>query len=285
MAIYRSIHTTFWTDTKVVDDFSPEDKYFMLYCLTNSYTNIIGCYEISVKQMANDLGYSKESVESLIKRFRDVHKVIDYDFSTKELFVKNWYKYNWTNSPKLDKPLLNEIEKVKNANFKKKIIELYNKRDTVSIPYPYPMDTTDTDTDTVSNTNTISNIDNISVEDKEIFDFWNSKKIIEHRNITDEIVKAIHNCRKNKQLTTEDIKIAIDRYSIMLNDNSYSLCSYKWKLVDFLKQSNAVTEFLDNGSKWLNYKSKPKDSQCLNQREYKDNDWTNVFNNINEIEV
>ena len=54
MASYRSVYTTFWTDTKVSDDFTPEDKYFMLYCLTNNYTNLCGCYEISIKQMAID---------------------------------------------------------------------------------------------------------------------------------------------------------------------------------------------------------------------------------------
>lgn len=40
MAVYRNINIGFWTDTKVADDFTPEDKYFMLYCLTNNYTNL-----------------------------------------------------------------------------------------------------------------------------------------------------------------------------------------------------------------------------------------------------
>ena len=31
MATFRSIHLTFWTDSKVDDDFTPEDKYFYLY--------------------------------------------------------------------------------------------------------------------------------------------------------------------------------------------------------------------------------------------------------------
>ena len=52
MAIYRSIYLSFWDDPKIADSFTPEDKLFMLYCLTNSHTNIIGCYEISVRQMA-----------------------------------------------------------------------------------------------------------------------------------------------------------------------------------------------------------------------------------------
>ena len=99
MAIYRSVNMSFWTDTKVVDTFTPEDKYFMLYCLTNSHTNILGCYEISVKQMANETGYSQDSVNNLLERFSKVHKIIEYDFKTKEILIRNWYKYNWSKSP------------------------------------------------------------------------------------------------------------------------------------------------------------------------------------------
>ena len=113
MASYRSVYTTFWTDTKVSDDFTPEDKYFMLYCLTNNYTNLCGCYEISIKQMAIDTGYNEETIKKLLKRFNSIHKIIFYNEGNKELLIKNWYKYNWTKSNKLDKPLLNEIQKIK----------------------------------------------------------------------------------------------------------------------------------------------------------------------------
>jgi len=154
MAIYRNVNITFWTDTKVSDDFSPEDKYFMLYCLTNNYTNLCGCYEISIKQMSRDTGYNEETIEKLLERFKDIHKVIYYNKENKELLIKNWYKYNWTKSEKLDKPLLKEIENIKTVEFKKVVADEYNKRDTVSIPYIYPMDTTVTASvsDTVSET-------------------------------------------------------------------------------------------------------------------------------------
>lgn len=156
MAIYRNVNITFWTDTKVSDDFSPEDKYFMLYCLTNNYTNLCGCYEISIKQMSRDTGYNEETIEKLLERFKNIHKVIFYNKENKELLIKNWYKYNWTKSEKLDKPLLKEIESIKTVEFKKIVADEYNKRDTVSIPYIYPMDTTVTasvsDTDTVTET-------------------------------------------------------------------------------------------------------------------------------------
>ena len=159
MAIYRNVNITFWTDTKVADDFTPEDKYFMLYCLTNRYTNLCGCYEISIKQMSIDTGYNKETIEKLLERFKNIHKVILYDNDNKELLIKNWSKYNWTKSSKLDKPLLKEIKEIKTMEFKKYVADEYNKRDTVSIPYTYPMDTTvtvtvsDTVTDTVSDNN------------------------------------------------------------------------------------------------------------------------------------
>ena len=163
MAIFRNVNMSFWTDTKVVDEFTPEDKYFMLYALTNNYTNIIGCYEISIKQMSIDLGYTKETVETLIRRFKEIHKTVDYNFETKELFIKNWFRYNWSSSPKLDVPLYTAIEKVKCNEFHDELAAAYNSRssiknkenDTISIPYRYTMDITNSNSNRNSNSNSI----------------------------------------------------------------------------------------------------------------------------------
>ena len=155
MAIYRNISMNFWTDTKIVDDFSPEDKYFMLYCLTNPHTNLCGCYEISIKQMMIDTGYNEETIYKLLKRLENTYNVIKYNKNNKELLINNWTKYNWTKSEKLNKPLLEEIKNIKTIEFKERLVYLYNKRDTVSIPYIYTMDTTVSVTDTVSDTVTV----------------------------------------------------------------------------------------------------------------------------------
>lgn len=152
MAIYRNIQMAFWTDIKVVDDFTPEDKFFYLYLLSNPHTNLCGCYEISVKQMADETGYSRDTIEKLLKRFAEVHKVAYYSQDTKELLVINWHKYNWTNSEKFRKPLLKEINSVKNDNFKNYLLDLFNGTDTVSIPYTYGSDTTVTVTVTITDT-------------------------------------------------------------------------------------------------------------------------------------
>ena len=101
MAIYRNVHLSFWTDNKVADDFTPEDKYFYLYLFTNPQTNLCGCYEVSLKQIANQTGYNRDTIERLIERFEKVHKVIVYSKESKEILLLNWYKYNWTKKRKV----------------------------------------------------------------------------------------------------------------------------------------------------------------------------------------
>lgn len=118
MAIYRQIRLSFWQDDKVVDDFTPEDKYFMLYLMTNPHTNQVGCYPITIKQMEFETGYNKDTIEKLLKRFVEVLKVIKYSKDTKEIFICNWSKYNWTNSPKVLACILKEAESIKNSEFR-----------------------------------------------------------------------------------------------------------------------------------------------------------------------
>jgi hypothetical protein len=94
MAKFRMVRVDFWRNPVVLEEMSPEDKYFYLYLLTNPNTTQIGIYQITKKQMAFDLGYSIESVQALMDRFIHHHKVIRYNPETRELPIKNWGKYN-----------------------------------------------------------------------------------------------------------------------------------------------------------------------------------------------
>jgi len=161
MAYYRQVYTTFWTDSKVEDDFTPEDKYFYLYLLTNVHTNLCGCYEISKKQMSNDTGYTVDVIERLLSRMIDMHGVIRYSEQTKEVLLLNWHKYNWSKSDKLLKGAAKEIEHIKSLDFQKTLLILLAQYgydiDTVSIGYAYPMDTSVTVTVTDTGTNPVNN--------------------------------------------------------------------------------------------------------------------------------
>lgn len=155
MAIYRNIRISFWTDTKIIDEFTPEDKYFYLYLFTNPHTNLAGCYEISMKQASTELGYEVSAIKTLLKRFDEVHRVIKFSEETKEVLILNWHKYNWTSSEQFRKPLEHEISQIKDNAFKQYLTQLFNGADTVSIPYIDGMQTTVTVTDTVSDTDTV----------------------------------------------------------------------------------------------------------------------------------
>lgn len=83
-----------------------------------------------------------------------------------------------------------------------------------------------------------------------VFNFWNNQKISNHRELTEPIKKTIEKVLKNNSI--EDVKTAISRYS-EANKSGFKPCEYLWSLEKFLKQKNALPEFLSDGNKWLNY--------------------------------
>ena len=252
MAIYRSVHVSFWEDAKVVDNFTPEDKYFMLYCLTNSHTNISGCYEISIKQMSNELGYDKDTIEKLIDRFKNIHKILDYDKDTKELFIKNWYKYNWTGSSKLEQAIINSINEIKSVKFKQELIDIYNSRDTLSIPYTYDSDTTVT----VTVTDTITDIIN----------YLNKKLNSKYRTNNKVTIKHI-TARLNEGYTLEDFKIVIDK--------KYN----EWNNTEMQQYLNPETLFGTKFEKYLNQPNKKKTLKdiSIDELEEMQNEYSGVY--------
>ena len=116
MGIKRIVDTAFWTDGKV-DEFSPEDKYFMLYLLTNPFSTQLGIYEISIKQVAFQLGYSMDAVKVLIERFESKYGIIVFSKETNEIAIMNFLRHSIIKggAPVRD-CLIKEMKKVKNKS-------------------------------------------------------------------------------------------------------------------------------------------------------------------------
>lgn len=266
MAIFRNVNMSFWTDGKVDEDFTPEDRYFMLYALTNQYTNIIGCYEITIKQMANGLGYTNDIIKNLLKRFIQTHKNIDYDFETKELFIKNWNKYNWSNSPKLDIPLFNAIQKVKSDKFHDELARIYNNRKsvlekgrddgTILIPYRYHIDTTITNTipisipisitDSISSNNSISS--NKEELEKEFEALW---KLYPNKKGKQDALKHYKKARTRKKdpANYEDVMHGIKSYNF------------------FIMETKVEPQYIKHGSTWFNQECWNDDYSVISKKE------------------
>ncbi len=203
MAIYRTVSMSFWMDNKVIDDFTPEDRYFYLYLFTNPHTNLCGCYEISLKQIANETGYGKDTIENLIERFEKVHNVLRFSKETKEILLLNWSKYNWTSSEKFRKPLEKEISVVKDGNFRGFLENIFYNG--------YGIDTTCIDT-TVTVTDTVTVSDSVSITDiyKEIIDYLNIVLGTKYRYTTKKTQDSIK-ARLNEKFTVDDFKTVIDK--------------------------------------------------------------------------
>lgn len=155
MATCRQVQLCFWDDEKIEEEFTPEDKYFYLYLLTNPRTNMCGCYSFRMTEMVKQTGYTEENVVRLLKRMQDIHNVIDFNLETKEIYIINWHKHNWTTSCKLLDGIIKSAESIKDLNFKQKVVdkakamkageepEPEKKTDTLSIGYGYPIFSTD----------------------------------------------------------------------------------------------------------------------------------------------
>lgn len=111
MAIFRKIHTSFWSDP-FIQDLDNDHRLFYLYLLTNERTKQCGIYEISKKQIAFEIGYSIDKVSKLLAYFIKSGKIL-YSETTKEIALKNWIKYNGSTSPKVVSCIKSELCNVK----------------------------------------------------------------------------------------------------------------------------------------------------------------------------
>lgn len=242
MAYYRTVNLDFWQDVKVVDNFTPEDKYFMLYLLTNPKTNLIGCYELSLRTASIETGYNKETVDRLLQRFKEVHKVIDYDQDTKEVIIFNWHKYNWTKSEDLKKGVAKGIEKVKSPYFREILEGIMENNGIVPRPSIDRVGTSVTVTDTVTGSDTDIYIT--------IIDYLNEKAGTNYK----------HNIRKTKDLIKARLNegfLDIDFFTVI--DNKVK----DWKGKEWAKYLTPTTLFGTKFEGYLNQAGEVK-SEVIN---------------------
>lgn len=279
MAIYRSISMNFWTDAKIVDSFTVEDKYFYLYLFTNPHTNLCGCYEISIKQIASETGYSKDTIENLLERFETVHDVIRYSRETKEILILKWGKYNWNNSERVVKGVKSVAKYIKDERFKQYVLAVIDGQncenfiypiDRVSIGYAYPMHTsvsvsvskeTDTmfikdnyvykNTNDLQNTNDIQNTKRLK-DIKDIISYLNNICGTRYKHNTQATVKHI-SARLAEGYTVDDFKNVIDK--------KYA----EWHGTDMEQYLRPNTLFAGKFESYVNQKARAKPKTARDQ--------------------
>ncbi len=129
MGIKRIVSTSFWNDDLVLETFTPEDKYFMLYLLTNPHTTQLGIYHLPIKLAAVEMGYSEESIRNLLNRFENTYNLVKYSKTTNEIAIKNYLKHSIVKGgkPVMD-CLLREEDMVSNRDLLEYIAVHINKQ-------------------------------------------------------------------------------------------------------------------------------------------------------------
>ena len=239
MSKQRYVDTKFWVDNYIVER-DPIEKLLYLYLLTNTLTNILGIYEISVRQIAFDTGIDKDMVMKVLERFSKDDKIRYIDGY---VAIKNFVKYQ-ANNPKINKGielLLTEVPI--------KLIEWvevdFNRLDITKDSLYIGLDKTSKDSN-YSNTNSNTNSNTI-------YSCWNNQKIIVHESI-----KPFESSIKIAldKYAEKDIITAIKNYSFIVNSSDYYY-DHKYPINKFLTitaKTNHIEEFKNLEIAKNNYK-------------------------------
>lgn len=245
MAKYRHVQTVFWKDPKVAEEMTPEDKYFFLYLLTNPETTQIGIYPILKRQIAIDLSYSIDAVETLIERFIHHHELIRYNEETREIAIKNWGKYNLNRGGKPMIDCINaELEKVKDKNLITYVAE--------QIKHTAIKELYDTWTSSRQKEKEKGKEYRKNSVVRDLFNHYVSKKIITHRKMTSAMKTAMN--ARLKDYTFEELKKAIDNYAAVYFSYVHWF-THKYPLADFMRDKD-VLKFLDEADPLVNFATK-----------------------------
>lgn len=216
MGVKRIVDTQFWDDDKVVDVFSPEDKLFMLYLMTNPHTTQLGIYPINKKVMAFELGYSIDTISILLERFENKYKIIKYSNETKEIAIKNYLKYSIVKGGKpVEDLLIKEIASIKDKKLLTYVYDNIKDFDNLNITVKSilnKLNEYDNEKDN-DNDNDVSYHDTYHDTSKQIIDYLNLRIGSNYKystKKTQDLIKA----RLNEGFTLEDFKIVIDKMCV-----------------------------------------------------------------------
>ena len=264
MGIKRIVDTSFWTDDKVIEQFSPEDKLFMLYLMTNPHTTQLGIYSLNKKIMAFELGYSIDVISVLIDRFETKYDIIRFSTETNEIALKNSLRHSIVKGGKpVEDLLLKEIKEVKNKSLLKFVYDELTLHDNLNKTVEVILDKLKNDFENDNdNDNDVSYHDSSHDSSKPykiIVDYLNEQAGTLYRASSRATQQHI-NARLKEGYTLIEFKIVIDK-----------MCA-KWKGTEFEQYLRPSTLFGTKFEQYLNAKittttSNKNDGWCFKPNE------------------
>ena len=249
--VRRCVSTGFWNDDKVLNDFSPEDKYFMLYLLTNPYTTQLGVYHLPLKKVALELGYSLEAVNTLLDRFENKYRIIKFNRATSEIAIKNYLKHSII---KGGKPVMDCLER-----------DLKSVKDLSLVGYVFSH-ISDSANDTVHE---FMNI-HLDIKDK-----YNDNDNDNERNVNDSYHDSYHDSPKPKK-TLKETATNVSKYLSLLDT-----CNEEY--IGYINNNIEIKECVET---WMTYKDEKKNKyQETSIKSLLKKVWTNCLESGNRAVI
>lgn len=85
--IKRMVPVGYWSEAKVLDNYSLEDRLFHIYLLTNQHSSQLGIYKLNKQYMALESGIDREFIDQLLDRFEHIYHVVAYNHDTQEISI------------------------------------------------------------------------------------------------------------------------------------------------------------------------------------------------------
>lgn len=221
MSKQRYIRDSFWTDS-YVERLTPDEKLIFLYLLTNALCNVAGIYEVRSKRIGFDTGYDMEVVENVLKRFEKDKKLLRHN---DWIIIVNHIK-NQSLNPSIIQGIQRIVDELP-LELKEKITGWVQAGLLNS---------------TLLNLTLPTENDPAAKEVKDIFDYWNLKKVTVHKKLTVDIKSKIKT--RLKEFSIEDIKKGIDVYAEVYHAKD-TWWTHKWSLSKFISQSNGMQDFYE----------------------------------------
>lgn len=94
MAAKQVIDTFFGEDGYIMEQLNHDEKYYLLYLMTNTKSTQLGIYGLPKRVMYFDTGFELETFNGMLDRLAKDHRSIAYDGATQELVLLSSLKYS-----------------------------------------------------------------------------------------------------------------------------------------------------------------------------------------------
>ena len=253
--------------------------WFKLLCLAGTVNDNGSVY------FTKDIPYTEEMLASIFNRTLTTVRLAIATFKKFEMIeivdefikVSNWEKYQ--NLDGLDKIREQTRKRVETYRHKQKSLQSNEDKCNVTCNAAVTQcNALDKEEDKQIDIN--NNILSISDDEKAVFDLWNKLNFVKHRELTEQILSQI---RKSLAMYGKNkIFEAMLNYSKVYHDESYFF-KYKWSLIEFLKQANAMPEFFNDGVKYLNYCNRKTNKSVKEPDSWVDERISNVESDFKEL--